>query len=716
MRPFNANKVALSGLAILFFSQVASAASAVLGIDLGQEFIKAALVKPGIPLEIVLTKDSKRKEAAVVGFKPPHHPPADGEFPYADRLYGGDALAVAPRFPHDTYPNLKQLLGLDIKSKDIEAYSKRYPALEILPAPVSNTIAFKSKFAPAKEGETGVWSVEELLAMQLENVKKNAELMAGKGWKIKDAVIAIPAYFTVEEREALKNAAELAGLKILAFIGDGVAVGVNYAMTRQFPIEDKPQHHIIYDMGAGSTTASLLQIKGKTVKDVGKYMKNIIEVSLMSVGYNRKLGGDAFTEKVVELLLEDFANSPKGKKLNEDPEAVKTMVRSNGRSASKLWKEATRVRHILSANSEAIGGIESFVEDIDFRSQKILRSQFEEVLKDEFYEQITLPVRHCLAVTNLEVKDIDSVILHGGAIRTPYVVKALEDVVGAEKIAKNVNSDEAAVLGATFHGAGLSNSFKVKEIRAKDSFEFPIFVEYSHEGKIKSELKPYTKLTRLEKLLLKEASETKEMVFQGKDHLGSEKTVTLKRITDFEFRTYHTALPPPGFMYPQPSYISLITTKNLTDSTTKLKEQYNCTDADILTKATLKIGETNGIPKITAVWAECEALVPVEVKKVGIVDGVKNFLGLNKDKKDTKTDSKSSTKSDSSSAESSSTASESAESAAPATGEKDQKVLDKKDEEPKLEKKTVKIPVRFKTAKAGIPQLPKEEAAFLTEK
>ncbi|KAK5003066.1 hypothetical protein LTR28_010629, partial [Elasticomyces elasticus] len=85
---------------VLLFTSTASAASAVLGIDLGTEYIKAALVKPGIPLEIVLTKDSKRKEASALAFKPSGNtPPTLGSFP--ERLYGGDALALAARFPND---------------------------------------------------------------------------------------------------------------------------------------------------------------------------------------------------------------------------------------------------------------------------------------------------------------------------------------------------------------------------------------------------------------------------------------------------------------------------------------------------------------------------------------------------------------------------------------------------------------------------------------
>src|ERR1700760_3798515 len=107
-------------LTLLFFSHTASAASAVLGIDLGTEYIKAVLVKPGTPLEIVLAKDSKRKEASIVSFKPLPNgklPEPEGEYP--ERSYGSAAQALAARFPGDTYPNLKQLLGLPFESSSV---------------------------------------------------------------------------------------------------------------------------------------------------------------------------------------------------------------------------------------------------------------------------------------------------------------------------------------------------------------------------------------------------------------------------------------------------------------------------------------------------------------------------------------------------------------------------------------------------------------------
>src|ERR1700748_176535 len=104
-------------LPLLFLASTISAQAAVLGIDLGTEYIKAVLVKPGTPLEIVLAKDSKRKEASIVNFKPLPNgrlPEPEGEYP--ERSYGSAAQALAARFPGDTYPNLKQLLGLPFES------------------------------------------------------------------------------------------------------------------------------------------------------------------------------------------------------------------------------------------------------------------------------------------------------------------------------------------------------------------------------------------------------------------------------------------------------------------------------------------------------------------------------------------------------------------------------------------------------------------------
>lgn len=477
-------------LLLLSLPQFSAAASAILGIDLGQEFFKAALVKPGIPLEIVLTKDSRRKEASAIAFKASGHAGTTGDFSYPERLYGVDAANLAARFPQDVYPNLKQLLGKHVFDDPVTAYSGRYPALQLMPSDIRPTTSFKSDASPPNaESGSQHFSVEELLAMQLKNIQKNAIALAeekGKPGVVEAVVFTIPAYFTAEEKYSLQLAADIAGLKVVSMLSDGVAVGINYATGRDFKPEDKPETHIIYDMGAGSTTATVMRFAGKTVKDVGRYKKNITEVAVLGVSWDQGLGGDLFNEKLSQHLLNDFLETPKAKKIAAGDETVnrKELVRLNGRTAAKLWREASKVRHVLSANSEAYASVESLYEDIDYKGSKITRAQFEEYL-EEYSDRITKPVHKALESAGLTLENVDSVIFHGGGVRVPWVTKLLEGLIGEGKISRTVNPDEAAVMGATFRGAALSNSFRVKEIVVHDINPYPVAVSYKNEGSAK---------------------------------------------------------------------------------------------------------------------------------------------------------------------------------------------------------------------------------------
>ena len=483
MRPISAPPVALTGLLLLSISSLASASAAVLGIDFGQEFIKAALVKPGIPLEIVLTKDTKRKEAAAVGFKPAGNG-KEGEFAYPERLYGADAVNLAARFPHDVYPGLKKVMGQHVEDDSVAAYSTRNPAVSVVPNVLRSTVAFQSSSAPPAGYGKGSFTVEELLAMQFKSIVHNAEALAGANTRIRDVVFTVPAFLKAEERSSLKLAAEIAGLKVMSFVSDGLAVGINYATTRTFN-ESSPEYHIVYDMGAGSTTATVLRFQGRSIKDVGRFNKTIQEVTVLGVGYDTELGGDLFNQKIFEILLDDFVNNPKAKGLLEEDPNLKNTIRTNGRAASKLWKEATRVRQILSANTDTIASIESLYKDIDFRSSKITRAVFEELLA-QYEARITKPIIDAISNANVALSEVNTLIVHGGAVRTPFVGKKIEDIMGgAEKISKQVNPDESAVLGATFKGAAESRAFKVKEIRTQDIGTFGVSIKYKKDAEAK---------------------------------------------------------------------------------------------------------------------------------------------------------------------------------------------------------------------------------------
>ncbi len=667
----------LSWLALLFFlASTASAASAVLGIDLGTEYIKAALVKPGIPLEIVLTKDSKRKEAAAVAFKPfksKSSSPDTKAFP--ERIYSGDALALTARFSGDVYPNLKPLLGQQFEGNDVVSeYGRRYPALKMVGSKDRGTVAFKSESFDVGEEP---FLVEELLAMELKNIRKNAQALAGKGSSIQDAVITIPPFYTADEKRAVALAADLAGLRLLSLVSDGLSVGLNYATSRSFPTakEGKPEIHLVYDMGAGSTSATVLKFQGKTVKDVGRFNKTIQEVQILGTGWDRTLGGDALNQVVMEDMIQKFIDTNRMKTLGVEAKHIK----EHGRTMAKLWKEAEKIRQVLSANTETLASFEAlYYEDVKFK-YKLTRSGFEELVS-AYANRVQKPITEALGLAKLSIADIESVVLHGGAVRTPFVQKQLEAVVGdAEKLRTNVNSDEAAVFGAAFKAAGISPSFRVKEIRAADNAGYAVGASWTSDGK-----------------------QRQQKLFVPTSPSGVEKQVSFKVTEDFSFQFYEQIPEASGNIVENP--VSNIKTENLTASLKQLTDKFGSTLTDISTIFTIRLSPTDGLPEVLKGSVSCE----VVDKKGGMVDGVKGFLGFGSKKGDQEPlkEGDHTEPSTSTSQSESSTASSSKESKSPdSTGENGEKA-DEKAKDPKYRTET--IYVSFSTEAAGMPQISPE--------
>lgn len=670
--------------AVFLFTAHVYAASAVLGIDLGTEYIKAALVKPGIPLDIVLTKDSRRKEISAVTFKPPQGGPKKGEFP--ERLYGSDAIALSARFPGDVYPNLKTILGLPVDSPAVQEYAARHPALQLESHNVKNTAAFKSKDAFTPEEKA--WLVEELLAMELQSIQKNAENMAGPGTSVRSVVLTVPAFYTIEEKRAVETAVELAGLKTLSLISDGLAVGVNYASSRTFPnINEggKPEHHMVFDMGAGSTKATILKMQGRTVKDVGKFNKTVQEVLVLGSGWDRSLGGDALNAVIVDDMIEKFVQSSGAKKVGATVEGVK----AHGRAVAKLSKDAERLRHILSANQNSQSSFEGLYEDVDFK-YKITRAEFE-ALAEAHASRVGAAIQGALDMAGLKVGDLDSVILHGGATRTPFVQKELEKVFGTgDKIRTNVNSDESAVFGAGLRAAELSPSFRVKEIRISEGAAYPAGIKWvDDKGKARHQ-RLWTTTSHL-------GATAKEVTFNNKD--------------DFSVEFYQETPALAADVTPgvEEKATKTFNTKNLTETVASMKEKYSCEPSDVQFKFGVRLSGENGEVEVTQAYVECEAEV---VEKESLIDGVKNMFGFGKkDEQKPLADGESSESSADASTESSSstTSTDTTESTSSTSSTASEATTTEAAEakEGKKTKKIVSVPVKFELEKSGSAQLDK---------
>lgn len=195
--------------------------------------------------------------------------------------------------------------------------------------------------------------------MQFAYVRGLAEDLAGE--KVQDVIVTVPPFYSQFERDAIADAVEVSGLRLLALINDGTAVAVNYAMTRTFPT---PEYHVIYDAGASSVRATVVQLSSD-----GKSKSAGTQIQVAGVGYDRRVGGTELDRRLREILIEEF-----NMKHKKD-------IRTDKRGMAKLWKEAGRVKAILSANSEAASTVESLAFDIDFRA-KIKRTTFESACSD----------------------------------------------------------------------------------------------------------------------------------------------------------------------------------------------------------------------------------------------------------------------------------------------------------------------------------------------
>ena len=383
--------------------------SKVIGIDLGTGNSCVSVFEGGNPI-VIANSEGKRTTPSVVGFD------KNGE-----RKIGDSAKRQAVTNPKNTIYEIKRLMG--------NAYSECEQEINRVTYDITN-----ENGQPRINVNGKKYSPEEISAMILQKMKKTAEDYLGE--EVKECVVTVPAYFNDVQRNATKNAAEIAGMKCLRIINEPTAAAIAYGVDKS----DKEMKVAVWDCGSGTHDVSIL--------DFGS---GVFEV-LASDG-DTHLGGSDFDERITDWLVDEFKKE-EGQDLSKDPMALQRLKEASEKAKVELSSSVS-----TEINLPYITAVDGMPKHL---VKTLTRAKFESLISDLVKRTIE-PCKTALKAAGLTTKDIDEVILVGGSSRIPCLQKAVEDFFGKAP-SHGVNPDEAVAIGASIQGAILNKEEGVGDI------------------------------------------------------------------------------------------------------------------------------------------------------------------------------------------------------------------------------------------------------------
>ena len=380
--------------------------SKIIGIDLGTTNSCVSVMEGNEPV-VIPNSEGKRTTPSIVAF-------VDG----GERKVGDPAKRQAITNPEKTISSIKRFMG--------ESFSKMSKEIGRVPYKIEKG----ENDTPRVKIDDRLYTPQEISAMVLQKMKKTAEDYLGT--EISEAVVTVPAYFNDAQRQATKEAGEIAGLKVSRIINEPTAAALAYGLDKA----DQDKTIAVFDLGGGTFDVSILELGD-----------GVFEVK--STNGDTHLGGDDFDQVLIDWLADEF-NSEEGIDLRKDPMALQ-----------RLKEAAEKAKVELSSGAQTEINL-PYVTATDSGPKHLVRTltraQFEQ-LADKLIQATLSPCQQALKDAGLSKSDIDEVILVGGSTRIPAIQNIVKEFFGKEP-SKGVNPDEVVAIGAAIQGGVLTGDVK----------------------------------------------------------------------------------------------------------------------------------------------------------------------------------------------------------------------------------------------------------------
>ena len=394
----------------------------IIGIDLGTTNSCVAVFEGNEPV-VIANSEGKRTTPSVVGFVD------NGE-----RKIGDPAKRQAITNPKNTVYSIKRFMG--------ENWQQTEKEIARVPYSVVNEGGY-----PRVDINGRKYTPQEISAMVLQKMKKTAEDYLGQ--EVTDAVITVPAYFSDSQRQATKEAGQIAGLNVKRIVNEPTAAALAYGVDKA----NKDMKIAVFDLGGGTFDISILEFGG-----------GVFEV--LSTNGDTHLGGDDFDQVIIDWLVQEFKND-EGADLKSDPMAMQRL--KEAAEKAKIELSSSTSTEINLPYIMPVGGVQKHL------VKTLTRAKFEQLAHD-LIQACLAPCQKAMADAKLNTSDIDEVILVGGSSRIPAVQTLVKNYFGKEP-SKGVNPDEVVAVGASIQGAILNKEGGVGDIVLLDVTPLTLGIE-----------------------------------------------------------------------------------------------------------------------------------------------------------------------------------------------------------------------------------------------